>query len=41
MPAGEIQPTRSELLEVNKKIQLTVNGHKILKLKRDGLILEF
>lgn len=37
----EIQPTRSELLEVTKKIKLTVNGHKILKLKRDGLILEF
>ena len=41
MPAVEIQPTRSELLEVNKKITLTINGHKILKLKRDGLILEF
>lgn len=41
MPVGEIQPTRSELLETNRKIQLTINGHKILKLKRDGLILEF
>jgi V/A-type H+-transporting ATPase subunit D len=41
MPVREIQPTRSELLEVTKKIKLTVNGHKILKLKRDGLILEF
>ena len=41
MPVGEIQPTRFELLEVNKKITLTINGHKILKLKRDGLILEF
>jgi V/A-type H+-transporting ATPase subunit D len=41
MPVREIQPTRSELLEVNKKIKLTKNGHKILKLKRDGLILEF
>ena len=41
MPAAEIQPTRSELLEVNRKITLTVNGHKILKLKRDGLVLEF
>ncbi len=37
----EIQPTRSELLEVTKKIKLTQNGYKILKLKRDGLILEF
>lgn len=41
MPVREIQPTRSELLEVTKKIRLTKNGHKILKLKRDGLILEF
>jgi len=41
MPVREIQPTRSELLEVTKKIKLTSNGHKILKLKRDGLILEF
>lgn len=41
MPVREIQPTRSELLEVTRKIKLTRNGHKILKLKRDGLILEF
>jgi len=41
MPQREIQPTRSELLEVTRKIRLTQNGYKILKLKRDGLILEF
>ncbi|UCE80554.1 MAG: V-type ATP synthase subunit D [Methanobacteriota archaeon] len=41
MSIREVQPTRSELLEVTKKIRLTKNGHKILKLKRDGLILEF
>ncbi|OGS42546.1 MAG: V-type ATP synthase subunit D [Euryarchaeota archaeon RBG_16_62_10] len=41
MRVREIQPTRFELLEVTKKIKLTRNGHKILKLKRDGLILEF
>jgi V/A-type H+-transporting ATPase subunit D len=41
MPVREIQPTRSELLEVTKRIKLTQNGYKILKLKRDGLILEF
>lgn len=41
MVVREIQPTRSELLEVTRKIRLTRNGHKILKLKRDGLILEF
>ncbi|HIH00988.1 TPA: V-type ATP synthase subunit D, partial [Thermoplasmata archaeon] len=41
MPVREVQPTRSELLEVTRKIRLTQNGYKILKLKRDGLILEF
>jgi V/A-type H+-transporting ATPase subunit D len=41
MAVREIQPTRSELLEVTRKVRLTKNGHKILKLKRDGLILEF
>ena len=41
MPVREVQPTRSELLEVTRKIRLTKAGHKILKLKRDGLIMEF
>jgi V/A-type H+-transporting ATPase subunit D len=41
MAIREIQPTRSELLETTRKIRLTKNGHKILKLKRDGLIMEF
>jgi len=41
MAIREVNPTRSELLEVQKKIILTKNGHRILKLKRDGLILEF
>ncbi len=41
MAIREVNPTRSELLEVNKRIKLTINGHRILKLKRDGLILEF
>ena len=41
MPVREVQPTRSELLEVTKRIRLVKNGHKILKLKRDGLIMEF
>lgn len=41
MAAREVKPTRSELLEVKKKIKLTKSGYKILKMKRDGLIIEF
>ena len=37
----EVKPTRSELLEVKRRIKLTKSGYKILKMKRDGLILEF
>jgi len=41
MVKQDIKPTRSELLEVKRKIKLTQAGYKILKMKRDGLILEF
>ena len=41
MPTQDVKPTRSELLEVKKRIKLTQSGYKILKMKRDGLILEF
>lgn len=41
MPTQEITPTRSVLLEVKKKIKLSESGYKIMKMKRDGLIIEF
>ncbi len=41
MAAHDITPTRSVLLDLKRRIKLSQSGHKILKMKRDGLIIEF
>ncbi|MCK9322653.1 MAG: V-type ATP synthase subunit D [Candidatus Methanomethylophilaceae archaeon] len=41
MASHEITPTRSVLMELKKKIKLSQSGYKIMKMKRDGLIIEF
>jgi V/A-type H+-transporting ATPase subunit D len=37
----EYKPTRSVLLDIKKKVKLSETGYKLLKMKRDGLIMEF
>lgn len=41
MALKDVKPTRSELIALRKKIKLSERGYNILKMKRDGLILEF
>ena len=41
MGAQDITPTRSVLLDLKRRIKLSQSGYKIMKMKRDGLIIEF
>ncbi len=41
MVLAEYKPTRSQLLQVRKTLKLAERGHRLLKLKRDALMIEF
>ena len=41
MPALDVKPTRTELLGIKKKIAISESGHELLKIKMEGLILNY
>lgn len=41
MALKDVKPTRSELIGLKRRVKLSERGYNILKMKRDGLILEF
>ena len=41
MALKDVKPTRSQLIELKKRITLSKKGYKLLKMKSDGLLMEF
>src|SRR3989442_1835416 len=41
MVLAEYKPTRSQLLQLRRTRRIAERGHRLLKLKRDALIVEF
>src|SRR6266581_3987374 len=41
MVLAQYKPTRSQLLQVRRTRRMAERGHRLLKLKRDALIVEF